>query len=126
MGKVFVAVFASLLMTMPAIAGDFDPDTIKNPVKADESSVAKGGLLYQKHCAVCHGEKADGVGPSAEGFDVEPWSFVDGTIDDLSDGFLFQQIKNGGVWFEMPPFTLGMKDEEIWSVINYLRSLKKK
>lgn len=126
MGKVFIAALACFLLAIPATAGDFDPDMIKNPVMTDDASILKGGVQYTKHCAVCHGEKADGNGPSADGFDVEPWSFVDGTIDDVSDGFLFQQIKNGGTWFEMPPFTLGMKDEEIWSVINYLRSLKKK
>jgi mono/diheme cytochrome c family protein len=126
MGKSFVAVLVLFVFAVPSIAGDFDPNKIENPVKADNASISKGELLYTKHCSVCHGEKADGKGPSSDGFEEEPWSFVDGTIDYVSDGFLFQQIKNGGPWYEMPPFALGMKDEEIWNVINYMRSLNKK
>lgn len=124
--RFFLAIVFLLSLTSTGIAEEADVDSIKNPVKTSKSSIAQGSGLYQKHCAVCHGKKADGNGPSAEGFEVEPWGFKDGEIDDLSDGFLFQQIKNGGVWFEMPPFVLGMKDDEIWSVINYLRSLSKK
>ncbi len=115
-----------LIFTVTAsFAANIDVDAIKNPIKADKASVVNGDKLYQEHCAVCHGKKADGKGPSADGFDVEPWGFVEGEIDDLSDGFVFQQIKNGGAWYEMPPFALGLKDEEIWHIINYLRSLSK-
>lgn len=123
--KLFHFLVFTLLFSSLATAGEIDVDSIKNPVKADKTSTSMGSDLYQKHCAVCHGKKADGNGPSAEGFEVEPWGFSDGEIDDLSDGFLFQQIKNGGTWFEMPPFALGLKDTEIWHIINYLRSLSK-
>ena len=123
--RLFYILAVSLFFTSLAVAGEIDVDSIKNPVKADSGSITKGSNLYQEYCAVCHGAKADGNGPSAEGFDVEPWGFNEGEIDDLSDGYVFQQIKNGGPWYEMPPFGLGLKDAQIWHVINYLRSLSK-
>jgi mono/diheme cytochrome c family protein len=122
----FIFFIATLAFSgIVASAAEIDVDSIKNPVKGDKSNIMEGMTLYMDHCAVCHGDKADGNGASADGFEVRPWSFVDDTIKDLSDGFLFQQIKNGGTWFEMPPWSLAISDKEIWTIINYLRSLNK-
>ncbi len=108
-----------------SFASEIDVDAIENPVTVDSASITKGAKLYQKHCVVCHGEKMDGNGPSAESFEVAPWGFIDGELKEISDGYLFQQIKNGGPWFEMPPFVLALKDEQIWNLVNYLKSLGK-
>jgi cytochrome c len=32
---------------------------------------SRGGALYQKHCASCHGDKGKGDGP-AESYEIEP------------------------------------------------------
>ena len=39
---------------------------------------------------------------------------------------LIQKIKNGAIWFEMPPFGLIFNNDEIWDIINFLRSISKK
>jgi mono/diheme cytochrome c family protein len=116
----------SLLVPAILTAEETDIDANKNPVAADKDSLSKGQRSYMDICAVCHGKKGDGNGPSAESFGVPPWSFTDGTIDDFSDGYLFQKIKNGGVWYEMPPFGFVLKEREIWDLVNYLRFLQKK
>ncbi len=113
-----------LLVPLNSTAQEIDVDAIKNPAAADKVSISKGQKLYMDICAVCHGKKGDGNGPSAESFEVLPWSFIDGTPDDFSDGYLFQKIRNGGNWYEMPPFGFILKDREIWDLVNYLRSLK--
>ena len=116
-----------LLLLFPALspAQAIDVDSIKNPVVTGKNSVNRGQITYMEKCAVCHGEKGDGNGPAAESFEIPPWSFSDGTADDYSDGYLFQKIKNGGEWYEMPPFGFILKEMEIWDLVNYLRSLKK-
>ena len=123
---VFVLFIGFVISPFAWAGGEFDPDTIKNPVKPSAKSVQSGGKLYLEKCSVCHGKKADGNGPSAGSFAMEPWSFTDGTIEDVSDGYLFQKIKNGGPWYEMPPFMMMLKDKDIWDTINYLRSVAKK
>ena len=51
---------------------------------------------------------------------------LDGPVMDVSDGYLFQKIKNGGIWFEMGPYGLEYSDEDIWNLVNFIRSVKKK
>src|SRR5262249_57634597 len=36
----------------------------KNPVAANESSLAAGGKIFLKTCATCHGNARDGDGPA--------------------------------------------------------------
>jgi mono/diheme cytochrome c family protein len=44
-----------------------------------------------------------------------------------SDGAIFDDIKNGfAPDFNMTPWKDRMKDDEIWNVVNYLRSIAKK
>jgi mono/diheme cytochrome c family protein len=125
---ILLSIFVFIFFASPGIAkeNEIDVDKIKNAQAADSKSISNGRELFTERCSVCHGEKADGKGPSAESFDMTPWSFTDGTIDDISDGYLFQKIKNGGVWYEMPPFSLILKNNEIWDIINFLRSISNK
>lgn len=126
--KIFLTIFMFLFITCLGNAEEkeIDVDAIKNTKVADSNSISNGKKIYLKKCSICHGEKADGKGPSAESFEVPPWSFTDDTIDDISDGYLFQKIKNGGIWFEMPPFGLIFNNDEIWDIINFLRSISQK
>jgi mono/diheme cytochrome c family protein len=44
-----------------------------------------------------------------------------------SDGDVFNSIKNGvAPEFNMTPFKDRLKDDDIWNVVNYLRSIAKK
>lgn len=58
----------------------------------------EGRILYQINCRPCHGTKADGNGPMADGFRPRrPINFTDvGTIDTLVEGYAFWRIKTGG------------------------------
>ena len=99
--------------------------TLKNPVAATAESIAAGEQLYRKNCAPCHGVKAEG----GSGNDLIPASpdLTDATWDHGStDGAIFDNIKNGvAPDFNMTPWKDQMKDDEIWTVVNYLRSIQK-
>jgi mono/diheme cytochrome c family protein len=99
---------------------------LKNPVAATAESIAAGEQLYRKNCAPCHGVKAEG----GSGNDLIPASpdLTDATWDHGStDGAIFDNIKNGvAPDFNMTPWKDQMKDDEIWNVVNYLRSIAKK
>lgn len=99
---------------------------MKNPVAASTESVAAGQEAYRKNCAPCHGLKAEG----GSGNDLIPASpdLTDDVWDHGStDGAIFDDIKNGvPPDFNMTPWKDQLKDDEIWNVVNYLRSIAKK
>ena len=98
---------------------------IKNPVAATPQSVTAGQETYRKSCAPCHGIKAEG----GSGNDLIPASpdLTDEMWDHGStDGAIFDNIKNGvAPDFNMTPWKDQLKDDEIWTVVNYLRSIAK-
>ena len=105
--------------------GDAAAAAIKNPVGATPQSIAAGQDTYRKSCAPCHGIKAEG----GSGNDLIPASpdLTDAMWDHGStDGAIFDNIKNGvAPDFNMTPWKDQLKDDEIWNVVNYLRSIAK-
>jgi cbb3-type cytochrome c oxidase subunit III len=99
---------------------------IKNPVPASADSLDAGKRLYQRHCASCHGANAEGGSgndliPAAPDLTDKEWKHGG------SDGEIFSVIKNGiPPELNMIPFGDQLKNQEIWSVVNYIRSLAKK
>ncbi len=95
-----------------------------NPVKPTSESLAKGKKLYGYDCAMCHGEKGDGKGDMASDMkNVTDFTNPD-ALKDRTDGELFYVIRNGKG--EMPPEGDRAKNDDIWNMVNYIRSLAKK
>lgn len=105
--------------------GNPEAAKMKNPVAATPDSIAKGKAVYAK-CAPCHGVNGEG-GPGNDLIPAAP-SLVDDMWDHGStDGEIFDSIKNGvPPDFNMVPWKDQLKDEDIWNVVNYIRSIKKK
>jgi mono/diheme cytochrome c family protein len=97
---------------------------MKNPVKADASSIAAGKVLYNKHCASCHGKKGLGDGTKAAQLDTHPGDFSKKAFTSQPDGSLFYKTLEGRG--DMPSYKKKIPDEEdIWHVVNYMRTLAK-
>ncbi len=95
-----------------------------NPVKPGPESLAKGKKLYGFDCAMCHGESGDGKGDMATDMkDVTDFTKPD-ALKNRTDGELFYIIRTGKG--EMPPEGDRAKDDDIWNMVNYVRSLAKK
>ena len=96
----------------------------KNPVKSTAESIEAGKTAYNKYCKFCHGDDAKGDGKLAPK-DTHPPDLIDAKWDHgATDGEIFENIKEGiGPKFDMKPMKAKMKDEDIWNVVNYLRSL---
>jgi mono/diheme cytochrome c family protein len=97
---------------------------IVNPVPPAAKSIAAGAQLYQKYCKACHGEDATGDGPLAPK-DVHPPNLRDAEWKyGASDGEIFVNIRDGiGPKFDMKSWKSRMTTNEIWNVVNYLRSI---
>jgi mono/diheme cytochrome c family protein len=108
----------------PAGRSNADPRTLKNPVRVNAESIAAGQQAYQKYCGFCHGKDARGNGPLAPK-DTHPPDLTDATWDHGStDGEIFVNTRDGvGPKFDMKGLNGKLTDQDIWSVVNYLRSL---
>ncbi|MCG6953718.1 MAG: cytochrome c [Betaproteobacteria bacterium] len=98
----------------------------KNPLKATSENIAAGRTLYTQNCAVCHGPKGAGDGEGGKALNPPPGNLVGlGRMPVASDGFLMWTISEGGtpVKSAMPPYKSVLKEEDIWRLILYVRTL---
>jgi len=94
-----------------------------NPVKPTPESLAKGKKLYGYDCAVCHGKDGDGKGDMTDLKGITDLTDP-ATLKGKTDGELLYVIKKGKG--DMPPEGDRGKPEDMWSLVNYVRSLSKK
>ena len=87
----------------------------QNPLAGDETAVAGGRNLFERHCAECHGLSAEGgkKGPSL----VVP------EVQDATPGAVFWVLTNGVVRRGMPVWSK-LPEAQRWQLVSYLRTLK--
>lgn len=116
----------------PAFRSEFQnewpvPDKYKkmaNPVKSDATSIAEGKALWAKHCQSCHGKMGLGDGSKAAQLKTDPGNFSKAAFQSQSDGSIFYKTLEGRE--DMPSFKKKIPDQnEIWSIVNYIRTFKK-
>ena len=79
-----------------------------------------GGDLFKQKCAMCHG--ADGKGYAS----LKTPDFTDPKVQaSLTDKQIVETIKNGRTGTAMPPFKDSLSDDQIQSLVTFIRSLKK-
>jgi len=119
------AVIALMALSSGGAAAQGSPETGKSPVPATPDSIATGKQTYLRRCASCHAASGEG-GPGNDLIPAAP-SLVDEQVKVKTDSQVFNNIKNGiGPEFNMVAFKDTLKDDEIWNVVNYLRSIAKK
>lgn len=94
-------------------------ENIERPKLNDETLVKQGYEHYEDMCVGCHG--APGKDP-AEGFNPSPPLLAE-EAEEMSSAELFWVIKNGIKMSAMPAFGLFHSDEEIWSIVAFLKQL---
>jgi len=98
-------------------------EKMKNPVKSDAASISTGKSLWNKHCASCHGKSGMGDGTKAATLKTHPGDFTKSDFKAQSDGAIFYKTSEGRK--DMPSFKKKIPDDdERWSLVNYIRSLK--
>jgi mono/diheme cytochrome c family protein len=103
---------AILIQVLPVQAG--------TPVPYGEESVALGAQLYRQHCTQCHGE--DGRAQVDVISDATDLTWPEDYYSGNTAGDIFKSIREGaGV--AMPAFGEQIGDEEIWHLVNFIRSL---
>ena len=95
----------------------------KNPVAANESSLAAGQKIYSKTCAKCHGKTGDADGPAVIELNIHPAKLSDPKLATESEGSLFWKITTGKK--PMPAYGKRLSDTDRWNLVNYVRTLSK-
>ena len=94
-----------------------------NPVKPSPESLARGKKIYGYDCAVCHGKNGDGKGDMTDMKGIP--DFTDPAVQKArTDGEWFYIIQKGKG--EMPPEGDRAKAEDLWNLVNYVRSFATK
>jgi len=85
-----------------------------NPLENDPNAAAAGAVLFEQHCAECHGKSAEGSrkAPSLRAPEVQ----------NATPGALFWLLTNGVVRKKMPVWSK-LPEPQRWQLVRYLKSL---
>ena len=123
----FAPAFAAMLGT--ALSAQYAGWTIpdggkdeKSPLKPSPALVSKGKALFGSNCQKCHGPLGKGDGPDSNG-----------AAADLTDEFRFELNPEGVLYYKiwnghppaMPAFKSKFTKEETWTLVEYVKSLRK-
>ena len=97
--------------------------TMKNAVAVGDASTKAGQALYTKNCASCHGKTGLGDGVKARSLKDFPGDFSKADFQTQTDGDLFFKTKTGRA--EMPKYEGKLTDNDMWNVVNYMKTFKK-
>jgi mono/diheme cytochrome c family protein len=104
-----------------------DAEQKKNPHPVDEKLISAGMEVYKDKCARCHGPGGLGDGPDADP-DVRPE--MDLTTPKRAernpDGVIFYKVWNGRRRPKMPAFSSELTEDQVWAVVAYTQTLRKK
>jgi mono/diheme cytochrome c family protein len=97
----------------------------KNPVPSTASSIAEAKKVFTVDCVMCHGPEGDGKGELAVSMKLILPDYRDETVmKKFTDGELFYIITNGKGG--MPAEGKRATPEQIWNLVNYVRSFSQK
>jgi mono/diheme cytochrome c family protein len=97
---------------------------LRNPLSPTVSHLNAGEHLFGTYCSPCHGQNGKGGGPVVAVLKVPPADLTAGMPAEVSDGYIFWTIRNGGI--TMPSYGDAMTPTEMWEVVLYLRSLQRR
>ena len=111
-----------------------EPARLTNPVASTPESIAAGKKAYDANCAACHGNVAQGAVKAGvvisiieeQGGKQAPDLTDDQWDAGSTDGDIYAVIKKGVPPTMMAGWDGRIPDNDIWSIVNYLRALAAK
>ena len=86
----------------------------RNPLEKDPDAVPAGRMLFERRCAECHGENAEGgkKGPSLRAAEIQS----------AEPGAIFWVLTNGVVRKGMPVWSK-LPEPQRWQLVSFIKSL---
>lgn len=96
----------------------------KNPLPFTPDNLASGKEAFGHYCVACHGLDGQNTGvPFAQSMSPPLPSLASAEVQSYSDGQLKWVIDNGIAPSGMPASKGILSDDEIWSIVHFLRHL---
>lgn len=96
----------------------------KSPIASSSTSIQVGKNIYRTNCIICHGEGGKGNGTLAMNLNPRPADHTSKKFQQQKDGEIFYKISTGRN--AMPNFSQLLSDNDIWNIINFIRSMEVK
>jgi putative copper export protein/mono/diheme cytochrome c family protein len=99
----------------------FPTSFYRSPTNFSLGSIARGRVLFERHCAGCHGAAGRGNGPNALALDMATSDLTAAHVYAHSDGDLFWFIGHG-MGDTMPGFGDAIDDQARWNLIDFIHA----
>ncbi len=101
-----------------------NPITDSGDAEELQHSITEGSKLFQTHCTECHGNNGQGFGDMTKELGTQAGPLANNPrIAQGGDDFVYYAISQGFDHTPMMPFGLILEDDEIWNLVNYLKTL---
>ncbi|HLI62759.1 MAG TPA: c-type cytochrome [Terriglobales bacterium] len=91
-----------------------------NPFPATMDNIMDGSMIYDKHCAFCHGSLQQPISPMRKNFYPPVPQLMARTPDD-PDAHLFYVVKYGIRYTAMPGWDGELSDDDIWKTVLFIK-----
>ena len=109
--------------TVVTTATTLSPTAVALSGAAPQGDAERGVVLYDAHCAGCHGPTGRGDGPLVDRLPAPPPSLADRTrMRESAAADLWRTVTTGRLERGMPPFSRLLSDAERWDVVAAVRA----
>ncbi|MBK9925653.1 MAG: c-type cytochrome [Anaerolineales bacterium] len=105
--------------TLESVPAEYAGKT--NPLGAEAAT--EGANVFHANCEACHGTQGHGDGPAGQAIDPRPQNLA-ALQTVATDEYLFWRISEGKYGTSMVGWKGVLKEEQIWQVVAFLRTLK--
>jgi mono/diheme cytochrome c family protein len=104
-----------------------DAPATANPLPVNDALLSTGKKIFSDKCQKCHGPKGLGDGPDADPEHAEDMNLTNPKRAERNpDGVVFYKVMNGRRKPKMPAFKDELSREQVWAVVAYAQSLRRK
>ena len=116
-------VAAGLMLLFNTQIGIGGGEILQNPFPPTPESLESGATTYVQVCQACHGVEGRGDGPAGVALDPPPADLVV-HVPLHAEADLFRFIRDGIPGTGMAPLRDSLSEQQIWHVVNYIRTLE--
>lgn len=96
--------------------------SLKNPLAANEETMAEGKRLFENYCLMCHGAAGMGDGPVVQRNGPKPPAYSSEQLKNLPEGKMFHSIHYGKNM--MGSHASQLTATQRWMIIRYVQTLQ--